>query len=92
MTDKFIGRRVIARGVNSGVYYGTLTERNGQECVLADARSLRGWEDESLSVVADEGEVRTLAPVELWNEIILMDVYFLLPCSADAAKRLDERL
>lgn len=52
----FIGKKVIVRGDRSGVFFGTLRERNGQEVVLADCRRLWYWDGAaSISQLAVDG-------------------------------------
>lgn len=52
----FIGKKVIVRGDRSGVFFGTLLERNGQEVVLADCRRLWYWDGAaSISQLAVDG-------------------------------------
>ena len=92
MTDKFINQRVIARGVNSGVYYGTLTERNGQECVLADVRNIWKWSGATaLPQLATEGVKDKEGSwfTDYVSEIVLTDVCELLPCTKDAIKNIE---
>ena len=89
---KFVGQRVIARGDRSGVYYGTLAAREGQECVLTDVRNIWYWEGAAtLLQLAAEGSKR---PGECKfsmtvGEIVLTDVIELLPCTALAMHNID---
>ena len=51
-----LNKKVIVRGNNSGVFYGTLVGRNGQEVVLSDCRRIWYWDGAaSISQIAAEG-------------------------------------
>jgi len=56
MNDLFIGRKVLVRATNSGVHFGTLVERDGQEVLLEKARRIWSWSGAlSLNEIATEG-------------------------------------
>lgn len=38
--EESIGKRVIVRCTNAGVFYGTLREKEGQEVILTDCRRI----------------------------------------------------
>lgn len=44
VTTDYIGKKVVVRGTNSGVFFGTLAERDGQEVRLTDVRRLWYWD------------------------------------------------
>lgn len=89
---KFVGQRVIARGNRSGVYYGTLVAREGQECVLADVRNIWRWEGAAtLLQLAHEG-VKNPDGCNISmcvDEIVLTDVIELLPCTREAIDNIE---
>ena len=92
MNDKFIGQRVIARGISSGVYYGTLKERDGQECVLADVRNIWRWSGATaLPQLANEGakDKGGCRFTDYVSEIVLTDVCELLPCTKAAIENIE---
>ena len=39
----YYGEKVLVRGIQSGVYFGTLVERNGQEVEMSNVRNLWRW-------------------------------------------------
>ena len=43
-TEKLIGKRVIVRCNRAGVFYGTLSEKEGQEVELKDCRRIWYWD------------------------------------------------
>lgn len=54
--NEMIGKRVIIRATNAGVFYGILEEKNGDEVVLSDCRRLWYWDGAaSLSQLAIDG-------------------------------------
>lgn len=90
--DKFIGQRVIARGNRSGVYYGTLTAREGQECVLANVRNIWHWEGAAtlLQVSAEGVKSPDSCNFTMFvDEIVLTDVVELLPCTQAAINNIE---
>lgn len=85
--EKFIGKKVIVRGDSSGVFFGTLAEKDGREVMLTDCRRLWYWDGAaSISQLAVDG---TTAPenckftVTVEN-IMIMDAIEIIPCSDKA--------
>lgn len=90
--EKFIGKKVIVRGDRSGVFFGTLSDKDGREVMLTDCRRLWYWDGAaSISQLAAEG---TTAPnnckftVSVEN-IVIMDAIEIIPCSVDAIKKIE---
>lgn len=86
-----VGAKVIIRTYSAGVWFGTLSEKSGNEVVLNDARRLWKWKTKqgvSLSSVAlygiDETGSRIEPPVMVWLEAIEI-----LPCSPEAVLSLE---
>ena len=84
-----IGKKVIVRATEAGVFFGTLKEKNGNEVVLSHARKLHYWEGagavEGLAVdgVSKPNSCRFTVWVENicvkdWNQII--------PCTEKASE------
>lgn len=88
----FIGKKVIVRGDRSGVFFGTLLERNGQEVVLADCRRLWYWDGAaSISQLAVDG---TAQPAQckftvVVDEIALLDAIEIIPCTEKAIESIE---
>lgn len=82
-----IGKKVIIRGNGSGVFFGTLTEKNGQEVKLTDCRRIWYWSGAaSLSQLAVDGvknpnECKFTVTVP---EIVILDAIEIIPCSNKA--------
>lgn len=56
MTSDFLNKKVIVRGDRSGVFFGTLVEREGQEVKLEKCRRIWYWDGAaSISQLAKEG-------------------------------------
>lgn len=79
-----LNKKVIIRGDRSGVFFGTLVEKNGREVKLADCRRLWYWEGAaSLSQMAVDGVANpngckfTIAI----PEIIILDAIEIILCS-----------
>lgn len=90
--EKFIGKKVIVRGDRSGVFYGTLEEKNGTEVTLKDCRRIWYWEGAaSISQLAVSG---TTKPSECKftvtvPDIIITDAIEIIPCTEDAKKSIE---
>lgn len=75
---QFIGEEVIIRTYSAGVWFGRLTEKEGNEVILAEARRMWQWkckESISLSGIAqygiDQSESKIAPAVgEIWLEAI----------------------
>ena len=82
-----IGQKVIIRTYSAGVWFGTLSEKGGNEVILKDARRMWRWKASqsiSLSAVSiygvDHGGSSIIEAVSsVWLEAIEI-----IPCSVDA--------
>ena len=85
--EESIGKRVIVRSTNAGVFYGTLSEKEGQEVELKDCRRLWYWDGAaSLHQLAAEG---VTAPADCKfsmriASINLLEVIEIIPCTDKA--------
>lgn len=86
-TKKLIGKRVIVRCNRAGVFYGTLSEKEGQEVELKDCRRIWYWDGAaSLHQLAAEG---TTAPSNCKftmrvEAIVLLEAIEIIPCTEKA--------
>ena len=84
-----IGKKAIIRGEASGVFFGTLAEKNGREVKLTDCRRIWYWSGAaSLHQLAKEGvknpdESKITVTVD---EIVILDVIEIIPCTEEAVK------
>ena len=84
--------KVIVRGDRSGVFFGTLKERNGQEVTLTDCRRLWYWSGAaSISQIASEG-VKNQEACKFTisvEEITILDAIEIIPCTEEAIKNIN---
>lgn len=87
-----MNQKYIIRGDRSGVFYGEIAERNGQEVKIRNARRLWYWDGAaSISQLALEG---VTAPQNCKftvtvDEITILDAIELIPCTEAAVKRIE---
>lgn len=91
MTTNYINKKVVVRGTNSGIFFGTLAERNGQEVRLTDVRRLWYWDGAASDFqLAAEG-VKAPAACKFTmviDEIEILDAIEVLPCTEEAIESL----
>lgn len=88
-----IGKKVIVRGDRSGVFFGTLAERNGREVRLANCRRLWYWDGAASNFqLATEGVKRpeNCKFTVTIEEIEILDAIEVLPCTDKAVKNIEE--
>lgn len=84
--------KVIVRGDRSGVFFGTLISRSGQEVKLADCRRLWYWSGAaSISQIAVDGvafpkDCKFTVSVP---EIEILDAIEVIPCSEKAIESIE---
>ena len=84
---EFIGEKVIVRGDRSGVFFGTLAEREGQQVMLTDCRRLWYWSGAaSISQIAVDGVAHPEACkfTVTVDSIIILDAIEIIPCMQKA--------
>lgn len=90
--EKLIGKRVIVRCNRAGVFYGTLSEKEGQEVELKDCRRIWYWDGAaSLHQLAAEG---TTAPSNCKftmrvESIVLTEAIEIIPCTDKAIESIE---
>lgn len=88
MTD-YTGKVVIVRGSSSGVYFGTLVSREGQEVELSNCRNIWYWSgannliDLANKGVTDPKHTKISAAVD---SIVLTDITQIIPCTQKATE------
>lgn len=88
----FIGKKVIVRGDRSGVFFGTLKEKNGQEVVLGDCRRIWYWEGAaSISQLAVDGTVKpaNCKFTVVVDFISILDAIEIIPCTPKAIESIE---
>lgn len=85
-------KKVLVRGDRSGVFYGTLVKREGQEVELKDCRRIWRWDGAaSISQLAKDG---TANPggckfTVTIDQIIILDAIEILKCTEEASKSIE---
>lgn len=88
----YVGKKVIVRGDRSGVFFGTLASKDGQEVELTDCRRLWYWDGAaSISQLAVTG---TTAPENCRftmkvNNIVILDAIEIIKCTPEAIKSIE---
>ena len=88
-----IGKKVIVRGNNSGVEFGTLVAQEGQEVTLKNARRIWYWKDAaSLSQLAMEGTAKSQECkfTVYVDSITILDAIEIIPCTENAIRSIEE--
>ena len=92
MFKNFIGKKVIVRGNRSGVFFGTLVEKEGTEVKLQNCRRLWHWDGAaSISQLAVDGtkepdDCKFTVTVE---EMVVMDAIEILLCTDNAINSIE---
>lgn len=90
--EESIGKRVIVRCTNAGVFYGTLSEKEGQEVTLTDCRRIWYWEGAaSLHQLAAEG-TKNPAGCKFTmrvKSISLQEAIEIIPCTEEAVQNIE---
>lgn len=87
-----LNKKVIIRGDRSGVFFGTLVEKNGREVKLTNCRRLWFWSGAaSLSQLAMEGvnnpsDCKFTVAV---SEIVILDAIEIIACSKAAIENIE---
>ena len=92
MTEKFIGKKVIVRGDRSGVFFGTLLEKDGKEVMLGNCRRLWYWDGAcSISQLAVDGTSRpnSCKFTITVESIVITDVIEIIPCTDKAISNIE---
>ena len=93
MTGNIIGKKVIIRGDRSGVFFGTLAGKVGQEVKLTNCRRLWKWYGAaSISQLAAEGTKRPndcMFTVSV-DEIVILDAIEIITCTDKAADKIEK--
>lgn len=84
-----LNKKVIIRGDRSGVFFGTLAEKNGQEVKLTNCRRLWFWSGAaSLSQLAVDGVANPHGCkfTVTVDEIVILDAIEIIACSVKAVE------
>ena len=89
--EQYIGKKVLIRGYECGVYFGTLAELDGGTAMLTNVRTIWRWEGaNNLFEVANKGvdlvDSRVSEPVE---SAVFTGVCEIVPCTKTAIENLE---
>ncbi len=93
MSKNFIGKKVIVRGDRSGVFFGTLAEKEGTEVKLNNCRRIWYWDGAaSISQLAVDGTTRptNCKFTVTVDEIIITDAIEIIACTEKAADKIEK--
>lgn len=91
--EDLIGKKVIVRCDRAGVFYGTLSARNGQEVEMLDVRRLWQWSGAAtLSQLALEGVKRpyNCRFTMQVKSMVLLEAIEIIPCTDEAVANIDK--
>ena len=90
--NRMIGEKVIIRTYSAGVWFGTLSEKSGNEVIITKARRLWRWcakESISLSAVAMYGVKSEKSNVAPAVDSVWLEAIEIIPCSVKAIKSIE---
>jgi len=78
-----IGKHVIVRSANAGVFFGVLTQKDGDEVILSNARKIWAWNGaNSVEDIAVQGfNSKNCKITTTVNEINILGVNQIIPCT-----------
>lgn len=87
--ENLIGKKVLVRSYDAGVYFGTLNEVNGETVNITNVRNIWRWEGAScLSQIANDG-IRSGKVSTVVQSMVLNRVCQIIPCTDAAIKNLE---
>ena len=92
MIKDLLGKKVIVRGTNSGVFFGTLVAKEGTEVKLENCRKIWYWDGAaSISQIASEGvkKPQNCKFTVSVNEIVILDAIEIIPCTDIAIESIE---
>ena len=92
MEDTNIGKKVIVRGEHSGLFFGTLAQRDGREVKLTKCRRIWYWEGaaSNFQLAAEGVKVPNKCKFTVTiDEIEILDAVEVLPCTDMAVKSIE---
>lgn len=85
-------KKVIVRGDRSGVFYGTLAEKDGKEVVLNDCRRIWYWDGAaSISQLAKDGvsKPENCRFTVMVDNICILDTIEIIGCTKKASESIE---
>lgn len=92
ITDNLIGKKVLVRAYEAGVYYGTLLQVEGNVVILSNARNIWYWSGAcslmELSLRGAKNKDNCKFSV-IVDEITILNVCEILPCTEEAITNIE---
>lgn len=87
--EDYKGQKVLVRSYNAGVYFGTMTDMNGDQVELSNVRNIWRWEGAScLSQIANDG-IKDGRVSPMVNSMVINGVCQIIPLSDNAISNLE---
>lgn len=87
---ELIGKKVLVRAYEAGVYFGTLAEKEGNEVTMTNVRNIWRWNGAScLSQIANDGVAETSRLSPVVAEMVILNVCQIIPCTDKAISNLE---
>ena len=83
----YVGKKVLVRGVQSGVYFGELVSQDKQEVEMKNVRNLWRWSGANTLLDLAENGAKNTNDCKFSNQvnsIILTEICEIVPCSDKA--------
>ena len=85
----YVGKKVLVRGIQSGVYFGELVSQDKQEVEMKNVRNLWRWSGANTLFDLAENGAKSTGDCKFSNQvnsIILTDICEIVPCSNKAIR------
>lgn len=90
--ENIMNKKVIVRGDRSGVFFGTITRKEGREVTLEKCRRLWYWDGAaSISQLAESGTVKphNCKFTVTIDSVVILDAIEIIPCTDKAIKSIE---
>ena len=90
--NSMIGKKVIIRTYSAGVWFGTLSEKSGNEVIISNARRMWRWfaaESISLSAVAIHGIKEDKSQIAEAVPSVWLEAIEIIPCSTKSSDQIE---
>lgn len=90
--NRMVGKKVIVRTYSAGVWFGVLSEKDGAEVIVTNARRMWSWwakESISLSAVAVYGIKQDKSKIAGPVEEVWLEAIEIIPCSPEAIEMIE---
>lgn len=88
----YIGKKVLVRGIQSGIYFGELVSQDKQEVEMKNVRNLWRWSGANTLLDLAENGAKNTYDCRFSNQvnsIILTDICEIVPCSNKVVKNIE---